>query len=232
MVHVPSRGSGPLRFGPDVPMIPDIGPGIVDAAVYTDPERYERERTTVLRRSWQVICRSEQLARPGDFVTWDGHGETVIVTRRRDGGVSGFHNVCQHRGARIVKEPRRLRAAVYLSMAQLGLRPRGLGGRRAGPRGLRRRCAGRTVGARDRMRRVGRLGVGGPGRAGCSPAAAGVAGRRHHDRSRSVPNGGHAAGREARLGRAGQLEGHRRRVQRELPRGAPAREEHQTTGCA
>jgi phenylpropionate dioxygenase-like ring-hydroxylating dioxygenase large terminal subunit len=83
----------------------DIGPGIVDAAVYTDPERFERERTTVLRRSWQVICRSEQLAHPGDFVTWDGHGETVIVTRRRDGWVSGFHNACQHRGARIVKEP-------------------------------------------------------------------------------------------------------------------------------
>jgi phenylpropionate dioxygenase-like ring-hydroxylating dioxygenase large terminal subunit len=77
----------------------------VDAAVYTDPERFERERTTVLRRSWQVICRSEQLAHPGDFVTWDRHGETVIVTRRRDGGVSGFHNVCQHRRARIVKEP-------------------------------------------------------------------------------------------------------------------------------
>ena len=104
MVHVPTRGDAPVRFGPGVPMVPDIGPGIVPAAVYTDPERYERERATVLRTSWQVICRSAEIANPGDFITWEGHGETIIVCRRRDGGVSGFHNVCQHRGARIVKE--------------------------------------------------------------------------------------------------------------------------------
>jgi choline monooxygenase len=104
MVHVPIRGDAPVRFGPGVPMVPDIGPGIVDAGVYTDPERYERERATVLRNSWQVICRSAEIADPGDFITWEGHGETIIVCRRRDGGVSGFHNVCQHRGARIVKE--------------------------------------------------------------------------------------------------------------------------------
>jgi len=104
MVHVPTRGDAPVRFGPGVPMVPDIGPGIVDAAVYTDPERYERERATVLRNSWQVICRSAEIANPGDFIRWEGHGETIIVCRRRDGGVSGFHNVCQHRGARIVKE--------------------------------------------------------------------------------------------------------------------------------
>jgi phenylpropionate dioxygenase-like ring-hydroxylating dioxygenase large terminal subunit len=37
-------------------------------------------------------------------MVWEGQGETVVVSRRRDGGVSGFHNVCQHRGARIVQE--------------------------------------------------------------------------------------------------------------------------------
>ena len=105
MVYTPTRGGGPVRFGPGVPLIPDIGPGTVDADVYTDPERYQRERTAVLAPSWQVIGRSSQLPEPGDFITWEGQGETIVVTRRRDGGVSGFHNVCQHRGARIVKEP-------------------------------------------------------------------------------------------------------------------------------
>ncbi len=105
MVHLPTRGDGPLRFGPDVPTIPDIGTGHVDASVYTDAAQFERERQTVLRRSWQIVCRSSEIAGPGDFITWEGHGETILVTRRRDGGVSGFHNVCQHRGARIVSEP-------------------------------------------------------------------------------------------------------------------------------
>ena len=51
MVYTPTRGGGPVRFGPGVPLIPDIGPGIVDAGVYTDPERYQRERTAVLAPS-------------------------------------------------------------------------------------------------------------------------------------------------------------------------------------
>ena len=105
VVHTPTRGGGPARFGPGVPLIPDIGPGILDADVYTDPERYQRERTAVLAPSWQVICRSSQIPHPGDFITWEGQGETIVLTRRRDGGVSVFHTVCQHRGARIVKEP-------------------------------------------------------------------------------------------------------------------------------
>jgi phenylpropionate dioxygenase-like ring-hydroxylating dioxygenase large terminal subunit len=102
VVHVPTRGDAPVRFGPDVQMVPDIGPGVVDAAVYTDPQRFERERQAVLNANWQIICRSEEIAKPGDFVRWEGQGETIVVSRRRDGGVSGFHNVCQHRGARIV----------------------------------------------------------------------------------------------------------------------------------
>ena len=105
MVHQPTRGDGPVRFGPDVPMVPDVGHGVVDASVYTDPDRYARERETVLRRSWQVICRSSEIAAAGDFLTWEGHGDTIVVTRRRDGGVAAFHNVCQHRGARLVSEP-------------------------------------------------------------------------------------------------------------------------------
>ena len=104
-MHTPTRGDGPARFGPGVPLLPEIGPGILESGVYTDPERYQRERTAVLAPSWQVICRSSQIPQPGDFITWEGHGETIVVTRHRDGGVSGFHNVCQHRGARIVKEP-------------------------------------------------------------------------------------------------------------------------------
>lgn len=67
VVHTPTRGGGPARFGPGVPLIPDIGPGILDADVHTDPERYQRERAAVLAPSWQVICRSSQIPQhPGD----------------------------------------------------------------------------------------------------------------------------------------------------------------------
>lgn len=104
MVFRPTRGDLPARFGPGVPATPPIGPATLDAEVYRDPVRYELERERVLNRSWQLICRSDQLAQPGDHHVWEGHGESVVITRREDGGLAGFHNVCQHRGARIVRE--------------------------------------------------------------------------------------------------------------------------------
>ncbi|WP_439427372.1 aromatic ring-hydroxylating oxygenase subunit alpha [Micromonospora sp. LA-10] len=104
MLPQPTRGDLPVRFGPGVPAVPPIGPATLDADVYRDPERYERERVRILNRSWQIICRSEQIPDPGDHHVWEGHGESVVVTRRPDGGLAGFHNVCRHRGARIVPE--------------------------------------------------------------------------------------------------------------------------------
>jgi choline monooxygenase len=100
----PTRGALPARFGDGVAHIPDIGPSTLNADVYRDPERYELERTRVLNRSWQIICRSQEIKNAGDFHVWEGHGESIVITRRKDGGLSGFHNVCQHRGARIVPQ--------------------------------------------------------------------------------------------------------------------------------
>jgi phenylpropionate dioxygenase-like ring-hydroxylating dioxygenase large terminal subunit len=104
MVFVPSRGDLPPRFGPGVKLVPEVGGSELDADVYRDPARFELERTRILNRSWQIICRSDQLKNPGDHQVWEGHGESIVITRRRDGGLAGFHNVCMHRGARIVRE--------------------------------------------------------------------------------------------------------------------------------
>jgi choline monooxygenase len=105
MVFVPpTRGDLPARFGEGIKLVPDIGPSTLDADVYRDPERYELERTRILNRSWQIICRSEQIPNPGDHHVWSGHGESIVITRRPDGGLAGFHNVCMHRGTRIVPE--------------------------------------------------------------------------------------------------------------------------------
>jgi phenylpropionate dioxygenase-like ring-hydroxylating dioxygenase large terminal subunit len=40
----------------------------------------------------------------GDWTTFEGHGETVVITRQPDGSLRAFHNVCQHRGPAIVTE--------------------------------------------------------------------------------------------------------------------------------
>jgi phenylpropionate dioxygenase-like ring-hydroxylating dioxygenase large terminal subunit len=104
VVHVPTRGDLPIRLGPDVQRIPDYGPSVMSRDVYTDPVRFELERDRVLARHWLIAGRSSQVADPGDWITFEGHGETVVITRQSDGSLAAFHNVCQHRGPAIVGE--------------------------------------------------------------------------------------------------------------------------------
>ena len=102
MVHVPTRGDVPVRLGPAVRQIPDYGPSVMSRDPYTDPIRFELEREKVLGRHWILAGRSEQARDAGDWITFEGHGETVIVTRQPDGSLAAFHNVCQHRGSAMV----------------------------------------------------------------------------------------------------------------------------------
>jgi phenylpropionate dioxygenase-like ring-hydroxylating dioxygenase large terminal subunit len=105
MVHVPTRGEVPVRLGPQVdPLIPEIGPSTMARDAYTDPVRFELERERVLTTHWLIAGRAEQIPAAGDWLTYEGHGETVVVTRQPDGGFAAFHNVCQHRGPAIVGE--------------------------------------------------------------------------------------------------------------------------------
>ena len=104
MVHVPTRGDVPVRLGPSVQLVPDYGPSTMPRDVYSDPMRFELERERVLGAHWIIAGRSEQLAGTGDWLTFEGHGETVVVTRQADGSLAAFHNVCQHRGPALVGE--------------------------------------------------------------------------------------------------------------------------------
>lgn len=106
MVHVPTRGDLPARLGPGVQQFPDIGPTKMSREAYTDPVRFELERERVLATHWLLAGRSDQIPNPGDWLTYEGHGETVVVTRQPDGTLAAFHNVCQHRGPAIVRDLR------------------------------------------------------------------------------------------------------------------------------
>ncbi len=102
MVHVPTRGDAPPRLGPGVQHVPDYGPSVMSSSAYTDPVQFELEREKVLSKQWLLAGRSSQVANPGDWMSYEGHGETIVVTRQPDGSLAGFHNVCRHRGPAFV----------------------------------------------------------------------------------------------------------------------------------
>ncbi|WP_433518215.1 aromatic ring-hydroxylating oxygenase subunit alpha [Nonomuraea sp. CA-143628] len=79
-----------------------LPPSLLDKSVYTDPDRYQREITEIFHHAWFPVHPSSDVAHPRDYVVWDQIGQSVVITRLPDGTVSAWHNVCQHRGARLV----------------------------------------------------------------------------------------------------------------------------------
>ncbi|HUD72240.1 MAG TPA: aromatic ring-hydroxylating dioxygenase subunit alpha [Dongiaceae bacterium] len=73
---------------------------------YHDPAILREELRLIFDEMWLCIGRSEDLANPGDFVTRSIGPESVVATRDGAGALHAFHNVCRHRGARIVDAAR------------------------------------------------------------------------------------------------------------------------------
>ncbi len=69
---------------------------------YSNIEMLEMEKDLLFRAHWQLVCHVNDLPETGDFVTLDCVGERALVIRGQDGVVRGFHNLCRHRGSRVV----------------------------------------------------------------------------------------------------------------------------------
>lgn len=85
-------------FNPEVPL---ERASTIPNSWYTAPEIYALERDAVFARTWQMVGRCEQVARPGQFLTADVAGEPVLVVRNEEGELNAFFNVCRHRAARL-----------------------------------------------------------------------------------------------------------------------------------
>jgi Rieske 2Fe-2S family protein len=77
-----------------------------DRSWYTDPAVLRVELDEIFARDWLLVGRGSQLSEPGDYVTVDVAGESVIIVRQSDGAVRAMLNVCRHRGARILLSER------------------------------------------------------------------------------------------------------------------------------
>lgn len=72
------------------------------AWTYHSPGLFELERRAVFLNHWQVAGHVSDIPAPGDWLAFDLLGERALILRGRDGLVRAFHNLCRHRGARVV----------------------------------------------------------------------------------------------------------------------------------
>ncbi len=77
-----------------------------DRSWYTDPAVLRAELEGIFARRWILVGRGSELPEPGDYMTPEVGGESIILVRQPDGSVRGMLNVCRHRGARILLDER------------------------------------------------------------------------------------------------------------------------------
>ena len=73
---------------------------------YFSQELFDLECETLFKTHWQFVCHVNEAADIGAYVTFDVAGERALVIRGHDGILRAFHNLCRHRGSRIVPEAR------------------------------------------------------------------------------------------------------------------------------
>ncbi|MGW0825760.1 aromatic ring-hydroxylating oxygenase subunit alpha [Streptomyces sp. NPDC002845] len=71
---------------------------------YNDEDLYQLDVEAIFGRHWFFVGSEPEIPEPGDYVTVEVGRWSVIVLRDDDGGVRAFHNVCRHRGSRLLSD--------------------------------------------------------------------------------------------------------------------------------
>jgi phenylpropionate dioxygenase-like ring-hydroxylating dioxygenase large terminal subunit len=88
--------TGPPEGFPGFPTVP--------AGRYTSDDFFALEQQHLWPRVWVPAGRVEDIAEPGDYVTFAELGRPVVIVRGADREIRAFYNTCQHRGAQIVRD--------------------------------------------------------------------------------------------------------------------------------
>src|SRR3984957_7363633 len=77
-------------------------PRALPAWAYNHPEMTRLEYERILKPSWQIVCHVSSIPKPGDYMTLHLGADSVVAVRSADGAIQAFHNVCRHRGSRLL----------------------------------------------------------------------------------------------------------------------------------
>ena len=83
-----------------------LRPGFaMDAYFYRSQVVYRKELDEILYKSWLYAGHVSQIAKPGDYFTYDLGEDSIVVVRDSEKAVHALMNVCRHRGARVCEGP-------------------------------------------------------------------------------------------------------------------------------
>ncbi len=100
---------GAMVSGVDCPLAEARGIG---NEAYTRDAFLELERERLLSPTWTCIGIGNDVPQPGDIKPLEFVGIPLLMVRDTSGEVRVFHNVCSHRGVRLVEEPGRIKRVI------------------------------------------------------------------------------------------------------------------------
>ena len=82
------------------------------AKAYTSEDFFRLEQERVFAHNWTFIGYAHELAEPGDAVPTMAAGLPVLMLKDADSWIRVFHNVCRHRGLKLVDQPCRFKTTI------------------------------------------------------------------------------------------------------------------------
>src|SRR5690349_2706768 len=80
-------------------------PMTIGVEAYTSEAYAHAERERLWRKVWQQVGRVEDIPEVGSYLTYDILDDSIIVVRTGPNEFAAHHNVCMHRGRRLVDIP-------------------------------------------------------------------------------------------------------------------------------
>ena len=87
-----------LQNNPNIPLVS------VPVSRYTSRAFHDLEMQRLWSRVWQMACREEEIPQVGDHLTYEIGRFSILIVRTKQ-GIRAHHNVCRHRGRRLVDHP-------------------------------------------------------------------------------------------------------------------------------
>lgn len=83
---------------------PELGTGPIPVEPFISAEYFDLEIEKIFKRHWLKVCHEVEIPNPGDYMIKEIAflKTSLIIVRGNDRKVRAFHNVCQHRGNKLV----------------------------------------------------------------------------------------------------------------------------------
>lgn len=86
---------------------PELGKGPLPTKPFYCPDHYRLEQEKVFPKVWLQVGRVEEIPEPGDYFLREievCRASIIVIRGRNDGEIRAFHNVCPHRGNKLLWE--------------------------------------------------------------------------------------------------------------------------------